>query len=207
MLSFSGLRNQSIAASLNGLDDEDLLQHALDGHEAAFRQLIDKYMEDVSRTATGMLGASAEVDDVVQEVFIRLHGSLATFRGDASLKTYLIRVTINRCLDILRKRKRRRWLLPWQELDDIQPVAEDATDAHMESSDRNRALRAAIDRLPENQRSVVVLRWIEELSTEETAAVLGIPYGTVLSRLKRALDRLRTDVGIHFEGESDRPES
>jgi len=175
--------------------EETLIHDALDGNEDAFRTLVERYMDEVSRTVTGMMGPGPEIDDVVQEVFIKLHRSLSSFRGDSSLKTFVIRMAINKSLDALRKRKRTRWLQPWGVLDEREPVATDRSDRNIQQSEKSRLLRSAVDRLPEKQRAVVVLRLIEDLSTEETSKVLGIPYGTVLSRLKRGVERLKTELG------------
>ena len=153
------------------------------GDDNAFRILVDRFMDEVSRTVTGMLGPVAEVDDVVQEVFIKLHRSLTSFRGDSSLKTFVIRMAINKSLDALRKRKRARWLQPWSLAEDQDPVSSANSDGNIESVERKRELRRAI-----------VLRMIEDLSTQETATALNLPYGTVLSRLKRGLDRLKSDL-------------
>lgn len=177
---------------LQAAEDSALVAAAADGDRRAFRELMDRYIDDVSRTVAGMLGAGQEVDDIVQDAFIRLHRALPTFRGDASVKTYVTRIAINRSLDEIRARKRRHWLRPWEEVDGQDELAGDlhASDG-AEMSDRDRLLRQAIDTLPAAQRAVVVLRMIEEYSTEETADILGIAYGTVLSRLKRGLDKLK----------------
>ncbi|MBT3449118.1 MAG: RNA polymerase sigma factor [Bacteroidetes Order II. Incertae sedis bacterium] len=174
--------------------DEVLIGATLGGNDNAFRILVDRFMDEVSRTVTGMLGPVAEVDDVVQEVFIKLHRSLTSFRGDSSLKTFVIRMAINKSLDALRKRKRARWLQPWSLAEDQDPVSSANSDGNIESVERKRELRRAIDRLPDNQKAVIVLRMIEDLSTQETATALNLPYGTVLSRLKRGLDRLKSDL-------------
>lgn len=175
-------------------DEQTLIAACLDGRDEAFRIIVDRFMDEVSRTVTGMLGPVVEVDDVVQDVFIKLHRSIASFRGDATLKTFVIRMAINRSLDVLRKKKRTRWLQPWAYAEDLDPASDDRTDEDLTLNERSMELRRAIDRLPDKQKSVIVLRLVEDLSTEETAKTLGIPYGTVLSRLKRGIDRLRVDL-------------
>jgi RNA polymerase sigma-70 factor (ECF subfamily) len=189
---FAHERSPATLRELRESDDAALVASAADGDRRAFRELMDRYIDDVSRTVAGMLGAGQEVDDIVQDAFIRLYRALPTFRGDASVKTYVTRIAINRSLDELRARKRRRWLRPWEEVDGQQEMAgETFASDETELSDRDRLLRQAVDTLPDGQRAVVVLRMIEEYSTEETADILGIAYGTVLSRLKRGLDKLK----------------
>ena len=174
--------------------EEQLIAGTLDGNEDAFRLIVERYIDEVSRTVTGMLGAGLEIDDVVQEVFIKLHRSLHTFRGESTLKTFVVRIAINKSLDALRKRKRMRWLQPWSHEEPWEPDSGERADQGITDSEDLLILRQAVDRLPENQRAVVVLRLIDQYSTEETARILNVPYGTVLSRLKRGVEKLKKDL-------------
>lgn len=175
------------------LDSPDavLIDATLDGGEQAFRILVERYQSQIVRTVTGMLGQTDDVDDTVQEVFIRFHAALATFRGQSSVKTYLTRIAINRSLDVLRSR-RRRFFVPW-EAEQTEDVASELPkpDEVAMRADEHRQLRSAINTLSPRHKAVVVLRLIDGLSTKETADVLKVPYGTVLSRLKRALTNLK----------------
>ncbi len=168
--------------------DSELLSRARDGDQNAFRRLVERYEASVSLTVAGMLGGSADVDDVVQEVFIRFYHGLEEFREESRLHTYLNRIAINRSIDVLRRRKRLyRRLFSLEEAPE--PVADEAESP--ETKECRRIVRSAIGELPEKYRAVVVLRMIREYSTEETADILGIAYGTVLSRLSRANEKLR----------------
>lgn len=175
--------------------DQEWIDATLGGDDQAFRRIVEAHVDEVSRTVTGMLGPGPEIDDVVQEVFIKLHRSLGSFRGEASLRTYVVRMAINKSLDTLRKRKRARWLQPFSPEDPYEPVSSDATDGNLDEAECHASLRAAVDKLPEDQRAVVVLRLIEDYSTDETARILNIPYGTVLSRLKRGVEKLKKELG------------
>ncbi len=139
-----------------------------------------------------MLGPTGEVDDVAQEVFIRFYQSLERFRGEAAVSTYLKRIAINRSLDALRRRKRLTTRLLSRD-DETRPVTEPAfeDEGRLEDQERNRLVHEAIQALPPKHRAVVILRMIEGYSTEETAEILEIPYGTVLSRLSRAHTKLK----------------
>ncbi len=154
--------------------------------------LVERYEEDVAATVVAMLGPSAEVDDVAQEVFIRFYRALDQFRGEAAVGTYLTRIAINRSLDALRRRKRRlaRFLSRDDEAARISEPALDA-DQRLDARERRRLVHRAIRALPPKHRAVMVLRMIEGYSTEETAEMLGLPYGTVLSRLSRAHAKLK----------------
>ena len=182
--------------------DEDLIEAILDGNDGAFRFLVERYQSHVTRTVTGMLGKSTEVDDCVQDVFIRLYGSLGKYRGEAQIKTYVTRIAVNRSLDFLRKRQR-SFFVPWetQEVEEIESSAPGPID-NLLTADRQKQLRNALDKLAPKHRAVIVLRLIDGMSTSDTADVLGVPYGTVLSRLKRALGRLKHELGgIGYENE------
>jgi RNA polymerase sigma-70 factor (ECF subfamily) len=175
--------------------DEDLIEAILDGNDGAFRCLVERYQAHVTRTVTGMLGKNQEVDDCVQDVFIRLYGSLGKYRGEAQIKTYVTRIAVNRSLDLLRKRQR-SFFVPWEtkEVEEVESHAPGPID-NLLTADRQKQLRKALDKLAPKHRAVIVLRLIDGMSTSDTADVLGVPYGTVLSRLKRALGRLKHELG------------
>ncbi len=171
---------------------EELVARARKGDRRAFRLLVERYEDEIAATVVAMLGPSGEVDDVVQEAFIRFYQTLDRFRGEAAVSTYLKRIAINRSLDALRRRK--RLLARFRSRDDetysvLEPSIEE--EEHVEARERARLVHQAIDALPPKHRAVVVLRMIEGYSTEETAEMLDIPYGTVLSRLSRAHTKLK----------------
>jgi len=179
--------------------DLELIDAAIQGDEPGFRILVQRYQPIVLKTVRGMLGDAMDVDDVVQETFVRLYAALPKFRRDAALKTFITRIAINRCLDSLRRRKR-RFFVPWDaNREENHPRASDSSDSRVIRNEQWRDLRAAIDKLSPNQRSVVVLRLVNGLSTQETSDVLSVPYGTVLSRLNRAVVRLREQLSSTSE--------
>ncbi|HEX7051855.1 MAG TPA: sigma-70 family RNA polymerase sigma factor [Longimicrobiales bacterium] len=175
--------------------DRHLLARARAGDEEAFRLLVERYEPVVASTVIGMLGPGDEADDVGQETFIRFYRSLDRFRGEASLATYLRRIAMNLSLNALERR--RRWLRRFVSRDRVAaPLPEPGEDgeAVIEARERQALVRAALDRLGPKHRPVVVLRMIDGCSTRETAEILGIPEGTVLSRLARALERIERDL-------------
>ncbi len=190
-----------------GLSDEELLVRARSGDDRAFAKIVERYESRVAATAIGMLGPGHEAEEVGQETFIRLYRSLDRFRGDASLGTYLTRIAMNLSLTALRKRK--RWFARFVDAeaasgdrtgsrrparrDGIAGFAADPGDgplAGLEAEERRASVRRALGRLSPEHRAVVVLRWMDGLSTRETAQALGVAEGTVMSRLYRAMDRL-----------------
>jgi RNA polymerase sigma-70 factor (ECF subfamily) len=174
------------------LSDRQVLDLVRNGRCEAFRLIVDRYEGAVASTVIAMLGPGSDADEVGQEAFVRFFASLGTFRGDASVKTYLTRIAINLAIDAIHRR--RRGLRRFISRDDpdaavIDPAADGARD--VEARERSALVRQAIRRLAPNHRAVVVLRMLEGHSTRETAALLGVPEGTVLSRLARALDALK----------------
>jgi RNA polymerase sigma-70 factor, ECF subfamily len=174
--------------------DHELVARAAAGDEEAFRAIVRRHERAVARTVTAMLGAGDDADDVGQETFVRLVGALPRFRGDAELRTYLTRIAINLCYDALARRRRRiGWLRFGAPEGDPQIPA--ATDDSLERDQRDAAVRRAVDALDAKHRAVVVLRVLEERSTREVAEILGVPEGTVMSRLKRGLEKVAARLG------------
>ena len=176
--------------------DQELVERARAGDALAFEQIIHRYEGQVAATVIGMMGRCPEADDVGQETFIRLHTYLHKYRGDAALGTYIVRIAINQALKALKQRKRwrQRFVGYDQEaLEFREPVTEagDTVDAR----ERERLVHAALAKINPEQRAVVVLRMLEGYSTRETAAMLNVPEGTVMSRLSRALERLKGLLG------------
>lgn len=172
--------------------EEELVSRVRSGDQIAFRQLVERHRKDISRTVVAMLGPAAEVDEVVQDVFIRFYSTLDRFREEASVLTYLKKIAVNRSLDALRSRKRRlsRFISREDEAHSMEELGIHEVDT-LESANQHMLIHKAIQTLPPKQRLVVVLRMIEGYSTEETAKILGLRYGTVLSRLSRGLAKLK----------------
>ena len=183
--------SRSSASSDASPTDEELLAKARGGDSWAFKRLVDRYEDQVAATVVGMLGPGPEADDVGQDVFIRFYEAMDQFRGEASLGTYLTRIAINQSLKAIRKR--RRWSDRFFSRDDEASFIDEPAVGGEEAMDENEHsewVHTALQHLSESHRSVVVLRLLEGYSTKETAEILDIPEGTVMSRLYRATDRL-----------------
>jgi RNA polymerase sigma-70 factor (ECF subfamily) len=151
--------------------------------------LYEAYRLPVFRTCLRMLGEPSAAEDAAQEVFLRVFDRMATFRGRSAFSTWLYRLTINSCLNLIEARGRRSPV----PLDDIpDPVAPngepDAAYARQQSESRLVRLLAG---LSVEHRTILVLREIEDLSYQDIASVLAIPQGTVMSRLSRAREALK----------------
>ena len=187
------------------MTDETTIQAAQSGDQEAFKELVRKYEQKVATTVIGMLGPGPEAEDVGQEVFIRFYQTMDRFRGESSLGTYLTRIAINLSLNAIKRRKRRR-LLFWDSPVEIIPDLSNSDSSGMAEEDRE-LVRKAIEKLDPAFRSVVVLRMMQGYSTRETAEILKIPEGTVLSRLARAQQKLKILLSPHFGADYERDHS
>lgn len=172
------------------MTDQELIAAARDGDDGAFKELVMRYEPVVAATVMGMLGNSPEAEDVGQETFIRFYRALGSFRGESSVKTYITRIAINQAINEIRRRQRRRKVFsskPADELPDI-PDKRSGDDDGPDSE----LIQQTIQKLDDDFRAVVVLRLIDGYSTAETAEILDIPIGTVLSRLSRAQKKLKS---------------
>lgn len=177
---------------------------ALNTIPSSLETLIREYAPYLQRLALTILDdgtdsplqAQSEADDAVQDTFLAASRALATFRGDASLKTWLTTITVNQCRGRLRKRKTRQ---RWQKLISTFQNAQNSPtpEEFAVQADQNRRIWAAVDALDEKHRLPVVMRYVHELPVPEIAIALGLPEGTVHSRLNHARARLKEElVGI-----------
>jgi len=174
--------------------DEELLEGARRGEDRAFALLVDRYQGIVAATAIGMLGPGDDAEDVGQETFIRFHRSLDRFRGESSIATYVTRIAINLSLTALKRRK--RWTERFKASERGLDFVADENDPQRDLEQRQRIewVRTAIETLSPKHRTVVVLRLIDGYSTRETARILKVPQGTVMSRLARAMGFLESQL-------------
>jgi RNA polymerase sigma factor (sigma-70 family) len=178
-------------------DDRTLVRQILAGDGGAFERLMRRHNRRLFRLARAALGNDADAEDALQEAYLSAYRSMAQFRNEASLSTWLSRMVLNECYARLRKSLRRQNVIPMMASDDMDSIEGDRRDAPDRTVGRLE-MRALIERkldaLPEDLRIVFVLRAVEELSVEETAACLGIPEATVRSRHFRARSLLRESL-------------
>lgn len=185
--------------STDDVPDIELVARARRGDDDAFRSLVERYQDQVAATVIRMLGTGPEADDVGQETFIRFYHALDRFRGDSELGYYLKRIAMNLALNALKRRERRRSRLKWNE--DLAAFSDPEMIPEQDLEGQEMAAHAmnAIQSLSPKIRAVAVLRLVEGYSTAETAELLGIPYGTVLSRLARAVRLLRDQLRFQWQ--------
>ena len=166
------------------------------GDREAFRLLFEAYRDRVFSIARYSLGDEAAADDVTQQIFVKLFTRIGQFRGDSEFTTWLYRLVINSCLD---ERRRRRRFLPIEEFAPM-TVHRKSPETGYERREIAGSVREAIGGLKPKMRLPILLKYIEGLSYEEIAAVLGCSKGTVASRLNRAHKALAKKLG-HLRGE------
>jgi RNA polymerase sigma-70 factor, ECF subfamily len=177
--------------------DARLVNSAAGGDARAFELLMRRHNRQMFRTARAILRDDAEAEDALQEAYLQAYRSLGSFRSDARFSTWLARIVVNEALMRLRKQSRRASIVPIQSatpVHEIEQVSDDNMDKPDTSAERaqmRRLLETQIDSLPDAYRTVFMLRAVEELSVEETAAVLEMPAATVRTRFFRARSLLR----------------
>jgi len=191
------------APAVAARDDADLARAIAGGDVPAFEQLMRRYNRVLFRTARAILKDDGEAEDALQEAYLHAYRSIAAFRGDARLSTWLVRIVANEALARLRKQARRAAILPLHHDDDAAALetaamteapAMDRPDHARQQAEMRHLLEARIDALPDAYRAVFVLRAVEEMSVEDTATGLGIPEATVRSRFFRARSLLRESL-------------
>ncbi|TMD38409.1 MAG: RNA polymerase sigma factor [Chloroflexi bacterium] len=175
-------------------DDSSLVSRAQRGDEAAYEEIVQLYQQVAFRTAYVITGSAADAEDAAQEGFVKAYRAIGRFRPGAPLRPWLLRIVANEARNRVRSSGRRHQL-ELRLSEGFRPGdAAQSPEAVAVASDERRRLLAMVSALGEEDRLVIASRYLLELNGEETAAALGIPEGTVKSRLSRALDRLRSRV-------------
>jgi RNA polymerase sigma-70 factor, ECF subfamily len=185
----------------NALGESQLLDGLRRGDDAAFEQLVRQYSGRLLATARRMLGNEHDAQDALQDAFLSAFKAIGEFSGAAKISTWLHRIVVNAALMKLRRRRRKRE----ETIDDLLPRfdadgewASEVTsweipsEVLLQQQETRATVRRCIDQLPESYRTVLLLRDIEELDTEEAADALGITPNAVKIRLHRARQALRT---------------
>ena len=173
-----------------------LVRRAQQGDADAFEQLVTPYEQKIYALCLRMMAHREDAQDAAQEAMLRIWQKLPQFRGDAAFSTWVYRVTAALCMDALRKRQR-------TQKESLEVLSETGFDAQddaptPEEATEQKAQRAmiaeAVDAVPEQMRSVFLLRDVHGLSVEDTAKALGVSAGTVKSRLSRAREKIAENL-------------
>jgi RNA polymerase sigma-70 factor, ECF subfamily len=201
---------QPIGQQTSGFDETDLVAQAQAGGTEAFTELVNRYEGNIYRLARHITQNPEDAEDILQETFLKAYEHLRDFQGNSKFYTWLVRIAVNQSLMKLRKRKSDASV----SLDDPYDTGEESLvreiavwEPNPEQTYSREEIRAilekAVDSLPPTFRAVFALRDIEELSTEETAAILNLSIPAVKSRLLRARLRLREKLTRYFRRKGD----
>jgi RNA polymerase sigma factor (sigma-70 family) len=198
---------ESSSAGSSDADREDvrLMQLVANGDTAAFEQLIERHQALVAGTIARMLGNNSDVEDVAQQVFLRVWKSASRYVPRAKFTTWLLKITRNLVFNELRRRKRHALTslqtAPGEPEMQFKDEHAHTPDAVLLEGELQRAVESAITQLPETQRMALVLRRYEELSYEEIADVLDQSVPAVKSLLFRARTELRERLKVYLTGD------
>ncbi len=198
--------NKGRSGEVKSVDEEKFVRALKKGEEWAYERLYSEYAPRIGGIAKAYLGHD-DVEDVVQEVMMRIFKGIKKFRGDSKLSTWIHRIAVNVCKDALERRKRMREVLtsfPEDDEDDeklyVHPVSSsDVVEEALEEMEYERLVQA-IEKLSEENRLLIKLRDIDGMSYEEIAKIMGKPVGTIKSRLHYARKKLRELVEGGKEG-------
>jgi RNA polymerase sigma-70 factor (ECF subfamily) len=174
--------------------DAELVKFSLEGDKQAFGEIVNRYQGMVARTVKGMLGDSVFSEDIGQDVFIKLYYSLSDFRGEAKLSTYIQKIAVNLTLNEIKRRK--RFFSTFSQKGNNEMYEFEVADYDTEEKKEARELVGkALMSLDPKFRVIVTMRMLQGYSTKETAEILDLPLGTVLSRLSRAQEQMKEILG------------
>jgi RNA polymerase sigma-70 factor (ECF subfamily) len=192
-----------VAPQPPGIDT--LIEQCLDGDQAAWELIVRQYWRKVFNVAYKFVGSHEQAEDLTQEIFLKIFRSLDTFDRRANFQTWLISVSRNLCIDHYRSvRKERQTIDRDVAAEDLSPAAATASPlATLENRDLAATLRQALQALPQSLRVAVLLRDLQELSYLEIAERLGLPEGTVKSRINRGRHELARQI-LRLREEAER---
>jgi RNA polymerase sigma-70 factor (ECF subfamily) len=191
--------------------DQQLVERVQQGDKAAFNLLIVKYQRKIFRLLSRLIRDQAEIEDVAQEAFIKAYRALPNFRGESAFYTWLYRIAINTAKNHLVSQGRRAPTSTAADIDDAETFDDgdhlrdlNTPDSMLVTKQVAEAVNRAIDQLPEDLRTAIVLRELEGLSYEEIAESMQCPIGTVRSRIFRAREAIAVELKPILDIASDK---
>lgn len=192
---------QPIASPVDPISDEEIVARVVKGETLLFELLMRRHNQRVYRTIRAILGTDEDVEDAMQQTYLNAFAHLSSFAGHARFSTWLTSIAVNEALG----RRRRLGIVPKSDDDTILHIKSNAPDPEQQAmtSELQQFLEQEITSLPDHYRTVLILRQVEGLSTEETAQCLGVSTDVVKTRLRRARVMLREALldraGVTFD--------
>jgi RNA polymerase sigma-70 factor (ECF subfamily) len=197
-MSSDKMPNQDVA-------EKDLLQNLKRGDASAFRKLVEQHQERVRNTCYRFVNNKEDAEDVAQDVFVEVYRSVKHFRKDAQLSTWIYRIAVNKSLDYVRRKKRKKsfgqvlsFFGVGEEEKGLQLPSGEDPHADLERQERTRTLNLAIDTLPENQKVAITLSKYEGLRNSEIAEVMETSLSAVESLIHRAKENLHQRLYSYY---------
>jgi RNA polymerase sigma-70 factor (ECF subfamily) len=175
------------------MTDLELVDRFRKGEESAFNEIANRYKERIYWTARRFVNDHQDADDIVQQVLWKAYEGLKHFRSDSGVFTWLYRIAVNTSLNAVRKNKVRE-LLRFDELVETESPESERPDEVLEQEEERSLIEEAVGRLPEKQRSVFVLRYYEQLSYDEIAAILKTSVGGLKANYFHAVKKIEEHV-------------
>ena len=191
------------------IDDDNLLHSLIQGDPDAFSALMTEYQDKVVNTCARFVYNMQDAEDVAQNVFIEVFQSVGRFRGQSKLSTWIYRIAVTRSLDFIRKKTPKKRLGKVKRLfglgdDESQnpidpPDSSPSPQVNLETQEQAEILKGAIDGLPENQKTALILTTYEQLSQAEVSQIMGNTVSAVESLIHRAKKNLRVSLEAYYE--------
>ena len=187
------------------MDEKQLIKRLQETPDTGFRMLIDQYQDKVLNTCLGFVPHLQDAEDLSQEVFVEVYRSISKFEEKSSLSTWIYRISVNKCLEMIRSRKRHKRSAFFKSLIGLNEVAEridtgrfDHPGILLEDKERAQILFNAIDKLAEKQRTAFTLNKVEGLSYQEVAKIMETSLSSVESLLFRAKKNLQKLLANYY---------
>ena len=182
------------------LGDIELVDHTLEGDHAAFEELVLRYQDRLYNALVQTVGCANEAHDIVQEAFLSAFSKLSSFQKQASFYTWVYRIAFNAAISQKRKKRPSLSVDQYREEVGLDPVdRHEAPDAKLDREEKVQHVQNALSALHEEHRVILVLREMEGLCYDSIAEILGLPVGTVRSRLHRARGQLKETLEMMLQ--------
>ncbi|WP_202081283.1 RNA polymerase sigma factor SigW [Caldalkalibacillus salinus] len=181
--------------------ERKLIKKASAGSRTAFRAIVERYKNKIYHLAYRMLGNHTEAEDVAQETFIRVYTKLDRYNDDHKFSTWIYRIATNLCIDHLRKRKQHVQSLD-QEVAGVEGLAlysqvastTDTPEEEVMTLELREEVQLAIDKLPPQYKTIIILRYLQDLSLQEISEVIDLPVTTIKTRIHRGREALKKQL-------------
>lgn len=188
------------------LEDKELIHKLTKNDEIAFGYLVDSYSKKVYNTCVGMLQNMEDAEDVTQEIFVTIHLNIKDFKAESSLSTWIYRISVNKCLEFIRKKNRKKRSGIFRSIfsSEEEKTIENHSDfihpgIELENKERSIALFKAINLLPDQQKTAFILHKLEQISYNEIAVIMEVSLSAVESLLFRAKQNLKKHLAIYYK--------